>query len=498
MLTLELHGGHRQIGGNKILLRSQEGAVFLDFGKDFEREGRYFEEPWNRPFHIPSLLSIGALPAMSGLYRIDSAGPPISGVIVSHAHVDHGGYVPLLSASVPVYLGADTKNLIDIRLETGQENVFVQDDHIDWRPFRTGDLVPVGESDIRFRPIHVDHSVPAAYGFIIEAGGKRIAYTGDLRMHGRWASMTDDFLAALGEKPSDILICEGTNVFPPEGDPDEEFRRQMELVYRARMGEQAPQAVRIECRTEEEVERGLCQVIGAAQGLVLVEVSPLDLDRMYTVWRATQASGRTLVLPERQAYMMKEAALRTQIRDLVPVAETALLLSQRRKRKGERLPDEPEDVEEFKKWRYDWEKEAIEAWEAQGATIFWGLEGRAELRSNGRRYVVCAPQVAFILPELCYRAPSCRIDFVLSKSEPFTEEMVFSFDKLLNWLALYGCQRYYQIHVSGHAGPEDLRRLIEVANPGLVVPVHTKHPELFARWHDRVLYEFAVGEEVRL
>ena len=76
--------------------------------------------------------------------------------------------------------------------------------------------------------------------------------------------------------------------------------------------------------------------------------------------------------------------------------------------------------------------------------------------------------------------------------------MVFSFDKLLNWLALYDCRQYYQIHVSGHAGPEDLQRLIEVANPGVVVPVHTKHPELFARWHDRVLYEFAVGEAVGL
>ncbi|HEU4759005.1 MAG TPA: MBL fold metallo-hydrolase RNA specificity domain-containing protein, partial [Dehalococcoidia bacterium] len=89
--------------------------------------------------------------------------------------------------------------------------------------------------------------------------------------------------------------------------------------------------------------------------------------------------------------------------------------------------------------------------------------------------------------ELCYRASPCPIDFVLSKSEPFTEEMVFSFDKLLQWLAFYGCDRYYQVHVSGHASPEELRRIVDLSNPSVLVPVHTRHPALFRGWHDGVI-----------
>jgi ribonuclease J len=485
MLSLRFYGGHYEIGGTKLLLQTAEGQVFLEFGKSFETEGRYFEEPWNPPFHIPSLLSVGALPDIPGLYRTDPDHPPVNGILISHAHQDHGGCVPFVAPGTAVYAGADTRNLMRIRTETGSSNWTNDDAHVDWRTFRTGDDVRIEGCDVSFRPIHVDHSVPASYGFIVEAAGKRIGYTGDIRMHGRHAHMTEDFIAALREKPLDVLICEGTRVSPPGGDDDDDVRRRMEESYRARMGESAPEAVRVECEREEDVQRELTRVIGASEGLVFVEVSPLDMDRMYTVWQAAAAVGRTLVIPAKQAYMMREAAQRTQIRDLVPSDQTVLFMSQRKLDKRKLSPGDPPDTET--QAFFKWEQAMIEEWAAAGSPVLWGLDGRAELRENPTRYVVCAPQVVYILPELCYRASPCKIDFILSKSEPFNEELVFSFDKLLQWLALYGCERYYQIHVSGHASPEQLRHIVEASNPTTLVPVHTKHPELFVGWHDNVL-----------
>ena len=391
---------------------------------------------------------------MSGMYRTDSGSPPVAGILISHAHLDHYGCVPFVAPGIPVYAGEDTKRLIDIRNETGQSTWHNRDDHVDWRSFRTGDEVALDGADIRFQPIHVDHSVPASYGFVLEAGGKRLAYTGDLRLHGRHARMTEEFVASLREKPLDILICEGTRVSPAGGDPDDDLRQRMERAYQERMGEAAPEAVKVECQREEDVERELTSVIGESESLVLVEVSPLDLDRMYTVWRATKSARRTIVIPAKQAYMMQEAARRTRIEDLVPVGETTLFMQQRRKNKKLLAPGEPEDseVEAF----YKWEHTLIDDWRAAGSDVLWGLDGRADLRDNPQRYVICAPQVVYILPELCYRASPCSIDFVLAKSEPFNEELLFSFDKLLHWLAFYGCRRYYQIHVSGHASPEAL------------------------------------------
>jgi ribonuclease J len=286
---------------------------------------------------------------------------------------------------------------------------------------------------------------------------------------------------------------------PPGGDPDDELVRRMETVYRDRMGEDAPQMEKLACASEAEVQTHLRSIIAGSDRLVLVEVSPLDMDRMWSVWMAAKESGRRLVLPARQAYMMQQARLRTSIRDVVPPDGSLLLLSQRRMDKRDRAGAEHEDAEEFTKGRDRWERELPEQWEAAGGAVLWGLDGRSELRESGRRYVVCAPQVVHILPELCYRSDPCAIDFVLSKSEPFSEEMLFSYDKLLHWLALYGCRRYYQVHVSGHASADEIHEMIEGANPSALVPVHTKHPELFSAWHDNVLIPpLEMGAELRL
>ena len=491
-LQITAYGGNREIGGNKILVSTGEGGVFLDFGKSYATEDRYFEIPWNPPYHIPSLLGIGALPDIAGLYRHDP-GEHRYAVVVSHPHLDHVGYVPLLAPGTPVVTGVDTKNLLDIRLEMSQQGWDTQVGHLDWRLLRTGDAFEMPEADLRVWPVHVDHSVPASYGFIVEAGGKRVAYTGDIRMHGARPDLSEDFLARLAEKPVDVLLCEGTRVRPPEGDPDIEFLKGMSEAFRVRMGEEAPRAVEVPCASETEVRDALEREMKASQGLVLIEVSPLDIDRMRSVWQAALSARRRVVLPSRQAYLLQQATLRTAIGQLPPLYGSALLLSQRRKRRNDLQPGEPEDAEEFTKWREKWEQQLVDDWRSNGGDVYWGLEGRAELRTNPARYVVVSPQCVGILPELAYRAAPCPVTFVLSKSEAFTEEMLISFDRLLHWLRLFGCDEYKLIHVSGHASPEDLQRLVAAASPGVLVPVHTRFPELMAPWHDRVVIPDADG-----
>ena len=58
--------------------------------------------------------------------------------------------------------------------------------------FRTGEKLKVGSHEVE--PIHVDHSVPGAYGFIIYTSEGPIAYTGDIRLHGTVPKMTRDFI----------------------------------------------------------------------------------------------------------------------------------------------------------------------------------------------------------------------------------------------------------------------------------------------------------------
>ena len=492
-MKLTLHGGNREIGGNKVLLETEAGGLFLDFGKSFDAESRYFEIPWNPPFHVPSLLGIGALPDLRGLYRHAPAAHSYA-VAVSHAHLDHIGYVSHLAPGTPVITGVDTKNLLDIRLESGQRTWDTEVAHLDWRTLRTGGFVDLERLGMRVWPVHVDHSVPAAYGFIVEVEGQRIAYTGDLRMHGARADLTGDFLRALREKPLDLLLCEGTRLRPDDGDPDERFLQDMATVFRLRLGEDAPRAIHVPCETEHDVRDSLERAMKESRGLVLIEVSPLDIDRMRSVWQAALSARRRVVLPSRQAYLLQQATLRTQIGQLPPLYGSVLLLSQRRKNRRDLGDDDPEDAETYTKGRESWEQQIVQDWEANGGDVFWGLEGRAELRTNPEHYVVCSPQCVGILPELAYRAQPCEVTFVLSKSEAFNEEMLLSFDRMLHWLRLFGCSEYYVIHVSGHAPPEDLRRIVEAANPTILVPVHTRFPELMAGWHDGLRLAAPTGE----
>jgi ribonuclease J len=496
-VTLTFYGGLREIGGTKILVKTGEGSVFLDFGKSFNHEANFFQDPYNAPFHIPSLLSIGALPDIQGLYRLNP-GKPVDGVLISHPHVDHYGYVSTLSPQVPVYAGADTKELILIRGETNDRGWQNDYRETDWKTFSSGDVIEVGETEITFMPLAVDHSVPGSYAFVVQAEDKKIAYTGDLRMHGRRPEQTEAFLNLLRLNHINTLLCEGTHVEPGAPDPEAELLARMEEVYAQKMGGDAPRRIEIPCCTEDDIEARLTEIFRSATGLVVVESAPVDLDRIFSVWRAAEESKRLLVLPARTAYVIREARRRTRIKDLPPVQGTVLYLSQLRMRADKRGPHDPEDAEELVRGRRQWQHDLAHDWNDDGGLVLGLPEGREAIREGGDQIVICTPQAASLLPELVYRSHPCPITFVLSRSGPFDPGMAIDHNRLLHWLALFGCREYYYVHVSGHAPAGDIRRIVEAATPDLLVPIHTRHPETFGQWHDRVLSGVRVGEPVTI
>jgi hypothetical protein len=264
------------------------------------------------------------------------------------------------------------------------------------------------------------------------------------------------------------------------------FLEEMGERLRSRMGDALPKPVYVDCLLEHDVRDALENTMKESRGLVLIEVSPLDIDRMRSVWQAAVSARRRVVLPSRQAYLLQQASLRTAIGQLPPLYGSVLLLSQRRKARRDIEPGDPEDAEIFTKGREKWEQQLVEDWQANGGDVYWGLEGRAELRNMAEHYVVVSPSCVGVLPELAYRASPCPVTFVLSKSEAFNEEMLISFDRMLHWLHLFGCDEYKVIHVSGHAPPVDLQAVVQASNAGILVPVHTRFPELMTTWHDRV------------
>ena len=70
--------------------------------------------------------------------------------------------------------------------------------------------------------------------------------------------------------------------------------------------------------------------------------------------------------------------------------------------------------------------------------------------------------------------------YVHSLSEPFNEEMEFSFKRMKNWLNYFNL-RFFQSHCSGHASGSELKEIIKKIKPKVLYPIHTEHPGMFRR-----------------
>jgi len=217
LAKLRFFGGVDEIGGNKILVEAKNTKVLFDFGQSFGFGAEYFTN-WLGPRSINGLgdyFEFGLLPRIPGLYAEDQLAktdlaycePEVSAVFLSHGHFDHVAHICFVDPKIPVYLGSGTKLFMESMEETSN---FCDYRIHDYRTFRTGNRINV--DGIEVEPVHVDHSIPAAYGFIIQMSDATVVYTGDFRLHGPRRDLSEDFLCKAKVAEADVLICEGTRM----------------------------------------------------------------------------------------------------------------------------------------------------------------------------------------------------------------------------------------------------------------------------------------------
>jgi len=199
MTKLTLFGGIDEIGGNKILVEDKRSRVFFDFGLSFGKGQEYYSG-FLAPRRVAGAaddLELGILPRIKGLYSkemlkftdLKYEQPKFDALFLSHAHTDHCSHLQYLDESIPVHVGECTLKIIE-SFDPAKDVPEAFGKHI-YKTFRTGEKIQVG--DVTVEPIHVDHSVPGAYGYLIHTSKGTIAYTGDLRRHGPASFMTEEF-----------------------------------------------------------------------------------------------------------------------------------------------------------------------------------------------------------------------------------------------------------------------------------------------------------------
>ena len=240
-MNCRIHRGCHEIGGNCVEIEASDHRIVLDLG-------------------LP--LDDGAveLPDIKG---IKSADDSLLGILISHPHPDHYGLLERLPDHVPVYMSAAAHRIIAVSSFftplPGTGNC---------RPKYYSDRQPIHLGPFRITPYLIDHSAFDSYCFLVEAGNRRLFYSGDIRAHGRKASLFEEIVTNPPED-IDVLICEGTQVGRDGG---------------------------FDYPDEHSVANKMAEIFSSTKGISLVWCSSQNIDRISSVYEAAKLSNRRLII----------------------------------------------------------------------------------------------------------------------------------------------------------------------------------------------------------
>ena len=452
MVHLTFYGGVNEIGGNKILLDDHGTRIFLDFGMSFKRRSQFFEEFLNprTANGIGDFLEMGLIPDIPGIYRSDllehqgrkPEEPTVSAVLLSHAHADHANYISFLHKEIPIYCGETCKRIINAVTEQTARDL--ENEVIDFRIrpiYRSGCKIPpvirkfhtftTGKKiiidSIEVEPIHVDHSVPGAYGFLIHTSEGPLIYTGDLRMHGLHADMTDDFIEIAQEAKPIAMITEGTRINKKKTNESEKkiFQDSKRKIQR--------------CKT-----------------LSIVDFNFKDVDRFTTFYNIAKTLGKILVINFKHACFLEQYSQDKKLQ-VPPITDQHIALLKPKRLTGTYINEDYTDNYIKKRLHYA------------------NIVTAADIIKNPSKYMIVLNFWYF--SDLIDLKPKKGL-YIHSLSEPFNEEMELSYDRMKNWLNHFDIE-LFQSHCSGHINGDDLKDLIQTVHPKKLYPIHTEYPDLF-------------------
>ncbi len=412
-MRVTIHRGTNEIGGSCVELAAGADRIVLDLGLPLVDPNR---EPFDGRAALKKsneqLRAERVIPAVPGLF--DAEHHPPHAIFLSHAHLDHAGLIARSRPGIPVFATAGTSQMmLAAAVFAGQTSL----DRNRFREVVSGRALEVGA--FRVTPYAVDHSVHGSVAFLVEAGGKTLLYSGDFRDHGRKPGMTLDLLAAVKGRTIDALIVEGTHFGSGRGAG----------------------------QTEHDLEADLTELIRTAPALVLASFTPLDLDRLVTVYKATRSAGRTFVTDAYTAFVLHLVGRRVRVPKPQRAAGIRVYFNQAFERRG------------LAKIRQKFQADRI---------------ALSEILADPTRYV------------MAFRPSMTRLDF--GDELPSRCRCLYGYWEgyltrpdwvtLREQIATVGGD-FIPAHVSGHAYVEDILKFVTAVNARTVIPIHTFEPQLF-------------------
>jgi len=496
--SITCYDGVGCIGGNKILLEDGGTRLWLDFGLDFGRMGRYYEE-YLQPKGCLGLyepIQMGLLPPILDIYRTDlvcSLADPwsgiegrklgdVAGVLLSHAHIDHIGALSYLRDDIPVYSSAVTLAMAKASQDTGIGGAGSHYCYITpYEPTETGVL----------KSVHQARGASKARPFVL------VDETPSADLAEFWAG-TPSSLSSRGRSHeaapiATSSVCGGLNVrrWPVDHSVYGACAWAIEtgsgwIVYTGdirchggnaglsrKFAEEAaklkPRALIIEgtridsestC-TEQQVRDRAFDEIKNAKGLVVADFGPRNVERLASFLEIARETGRKLLLLPKDVYLLEKMAL---------AAGDGLIPS----------PDDPAILvySKYEATDRNWKRMLRGEYDSRMVTA-------RQVAESQDKVIACFS--FFDVNELAYIRPVPGSMWIYSSCEPFNEEMGIDFRRLKEWIDLFGMafpagspDEKSRFHVSGHACRQHLLEVIDTIDPQVVIPVHTERPDKYA------------------
>ena len=220
---ITFHSGVLTIGGTIIEIEYEDSHIFFDFGSEFNPSASV------QPSDLQGLLDNNLVPYLDNIfdtkiplkgYKSKENKFKYTAVFLSHIHLDHSKIVNYLRPEIPLYTLEGTKSLINT-LNINDDFIFplYQKQGSNTREVtgvKENEIVTVGKIKVKVMP--VDHDAYGACGLLIETPEMKIAYSGDLRLHGYREKDTLNFCKE--SKNCDVLLIEGVSVSFKEYDDE--------------------------------------------------------------------------------------------------------------------------------------------------------------------------------------------------------------------------------------------------------------------------------------
>ena len=487
MTRISFYGGINEIGGNKFLVEDKGTRVFLDFGMQMGKANDYFAE-FAQPRTLNGmgdLFEFGLLPKLEGVYRTDYSKhmqydndhikpTSVDALLLTHAHIDHCAYIHYLRPEIPIYCTEQTRLIMQCFQDTGgdeeyiafKENFQIYDNErgaksrakkepnrkVIARKFNT--IFPYKKfkiDSIEVEPIPVDHSLAGVCGFILHTSKGSIAYTADIRFHGRRKQDSEKFVDKCATSDIDHILCEGTRL------------EQQSSI------------------TEFDVEDQITRVIANTGNLVVVSYPTRDLDRLLSFYNAAKHSNRHLVIDLKQAYLLKLFASSEHSSGIYPsVDDPVIRIFNPRKSWG--LLDKDRQY-----WTEKIVMEDYSEWEREFIGRNNSMDYR-DIKSKQNELVFYCSD--YRMQELIDVRPLENSSYIRSSTEPYDDEMKLDHERIKRWLIHFGLlqkdQNWNVMHVSGHGSADQIQHIVQDSKAKNLIPIHTVHEEYFKKWHDNV------------